>query len=321
MDQVPSPKSQASSPKPSLEFFVKIAVTGSTGLVGTALVESMQRGGHTVARIVRNRPVGESPDAERIAWSVESQAIEAAKLEGLDAVVHLAGESVMGRWTDEKKRRIRSSRVDGTTLLARAIAGLRRPPRVLLSASAIGIYGDRGDAAVDETAEAGGGFLGDVARQWEQATEVAETVGVRVVRMRIGIVLTRRGGALKMMLTPFKLGVGGVVGPGTQYMSWIHLDDMVGAIHHCLASERLSGPVNFTAPEPVTNRELTKTLGHVLSRPTVLPVPAFALKLAFGEMGGELLASTRVIPRRLLDSGYRFKHPTLESALRAEVGG
>ncbi len=301
---------------------MKIIVTGSTGLVGRALVRSLLSDGHAVTRLVRGESqTFSAPGTSAVRWDPERGTIDAAALEGHDGAVLLAGESVaVGRWTDEKKRRIRESRVKGTRLIAETLAGLKEKPRVLVSASATGFYGDRGAEILREESASGGDFLAEVCREWEKATLPASQAGVRVVHLRIGIVLSGEGGALQKMLTPFKMGVGGRIGSGRQYMSWIALEDLVGAIRHALAEESLRGPVNAVAPRPVTNEEFTGTLGRVLGRPTFLPVPAFALRLAFGEMADVLLGGQRVEPSRLKESGYQFKHPELEGALRAALG-
>jgi uncharacterized protein (TIGR01777 family) len=248
--------------------------------------------------------------------------VDTAGLEGLDAAVHLAGENLAtGRWTAEKKARIRESRVNGTRFLCEALVRLAQPPKALMCASAIGYYGDRGEAILREDSPAGSGFLAEVCRAWEGAAAAAVQQGIRVVHLRIGVVLSPAGGALAKMLTPFKMGLGGKIGSGQQYMSWIALDDLLGIIHHALTSDTLQGPVNAVAPQPVTNVEFTTTLGRVLARPTLLPMPAFAARLAFGEMAQELLlASTRVVPASLLASGYGFRYPELEGALRHLLG-
>jgi uncharacterized protein len=297
---------------------MKVAVTGSSGLVGSALVPFLTTGGHEVVRLVRHAP--KAKDEAR--WEPEAGAIDSAALEGVDAVVHLAGENIAGgRWTEARKARLRSSRVGPTRLLAEALAGLKKKPKVLVSASAVGYYGSRGDAWMTEKDAPADDFLGRLSVEWEGATEPARKAGIRVVNLRTGIVLSPAGGALGKMLLPFKAGLGGVVGPGTQYMSWIALDDLLGAIHHLLDRDDLAGAVNAVAPAPVTNSEFTKTLGRVLGRPTVAPVPAFALRLILGEMAdAALLASTRVRPERLQATGYRFRFPELEGALRHVLG-
>jgi hypothetical protein len=296
---------------------MKILVTGANGLIGGTLVPFLTTGGHEVVRLTRG-----PTRAGAASWDPERGTIDREALEGLDAVVHLAGENIStGRWTAEKKARIRDSRVEGTRLLCEALAGLRRRPTVLVAASAIGFYGHRGRDVVDEDSAPGGGFLADVCREWEAATVSAAAAGVRVVNLRIGVVLSATGGALASLLTPFKLGVGGPVGSGRQYMSWIAIDDVADAILFALTTPSLAGPVNAVAPTPVTNAEFVRTLGAVLSRPAILPLPAFAVRLLFGEMGEELLlSSTRVEPHRLQAAGFTFRFPTLEPALRHLLG-
>ena len=294
-----------------------IAISGSHGFIGSAVMETLWGAGHQVTPIVR----GESAVEMGIAWSAETGYVDAAKLEGIEAVVHLAGESIQGRWTPEKKALIQESRGKGTRVLAEALGQLAKPPRVLVCASAVGYYGDRGDELLREESEPGGGFLAGVVREWEAATEPAAKKGIRVVNLRIGVVLGAGGGALAAMLTPFKMGVGGRVGSGKQYMSWIALDDVVGAVEHALATESLQGPVNVVSPNPARNAEFTKALGGVLSRPTIFPLPAFVVKLAFGQMGEELLlGSQRVDSAKLRASGYKFHYPELEAALRRALG-
>lgn len=292
---------------------MKVAITGSHGLVGTALVEQLRQNGHEAIRLVR-----ESADSSEVVWDPASETDELPELNGIDAAVHLAGENIAsGRWTERKKKLIRSSRVDGTRNLCRAMARLENPPKVLVSASAIGYYGSRGDTLLDENCGPGAGFLPEVCREWEQATEAARTAGIRVVNLRIGIVLSDKGGALAKMLTPFRLGMGGRVGDGRQYWSWIVLDDLVRVIVHCIEIESAPGPVNAVSPQPVINAEFTKILGGVLGRPTVFPMPAFAAKLALGEMADDLLlASARVDPQRLREAGFSWAFPNLEPALR-----
>lgn len=300
---------------------MKIAIGGSTGLVGSALVPFLTTGGHDVARLTRG---GSAPDdgTTSVNWNPSEGTIDAAGLEGCDAVVHLGGHNIAeGRWTDGMKRLIRDSRVNSTTLLSRTLAGLANPPNVLVCASAIGFYGDRGQEIMTEDSEPGPNFLSETCHEWEEATKPARDAGIRVVNLRIGVVLSPRGGALKKMLLPFKLGGGGVVGSGKQWMSWICLDDLPQIILHAIQTESLSGPVNATAPGVVDNREFTKTLGRVLKRPTIIPMPAFVVKIAFGEMGKELLlGSTRTVPNRLNESGYEFAYPELEPALRHVLG-
>ena len=286
---------------------MRIAVTGSTGLIGSALVTMLTNGGHDVVRM--RRPAEWDPDAGTVNASV---------LNGVDAVVHLAGENIAeGRWTATRKTRIRDSRVKGTKLIAETVGKIARPPHVLVSASAIGYYGDRGAEVLREDSSPGHGFLADVCRQWEAGTDTATRNGIRVVHLRTGIVLSERGGALKQMLLPFKIGLGGRIGSGEQYWSWILLDDLTSAIVHCIQASGLHGAVNTVSPSPVTNLEFTKVLGRVLSRPTIFPLPAFAARFAFGEMADALLlASARVEPARLLASRFLFRHKDLETALR-----
>ncbi|MBN2242727.1 MAG: TIGR01777 family oxidoreductase [Acidobacteria bacterium] len=293
---------------------MNILITGATGLIGSALKASLLQKNHRVLQAVRKSP----PSQNRISWDPSSGKLNREALEGIDAAVHLAGESITGgRWTPEKKRRILESRVRGTKLLSESLAALSSPPKVLVSASAIGYYGDRGEELLDENCAPGTGFLPGVCREWENATEPAAAAGIRVVRLRTGIVLNARGGALGRMLPVFRLGIGGRIGGGRQYMSWITLEDIAGIIEFVLQNESLRGPVNTVSPNPVSNREFTKILGRVLSRPSVCVLPAFAARLAFGEMADALLlASARVSPSRLMEAKYPFRFPSLEAALR-----
>jgi hypothetical protein len=299
---------------------LRIAVTGASGLIGRALVPFLTTGGHTLVRMARKRRAA----ADEASWDWELGRIDAARLEGIDAVVHLAGENIGARWTQRRKRQIRDSRGIGTRFLAETLARLARRPRVLVSASAVGIYGNRGDQALTESSSTTAGasdFLTEVGREWEAATEPARAADIRVVLPRFGVVLTPAGGALGRMLPAFRLGLGGPLGSGRQQMSWIAMDDLIGAIHYVLMSESLAGPVNATAPYPVSNREFAETLGRVLGRPALVSVPATVLRLAFGEMAEvALLAGARVLPARLQESGYAFRYPELETALRHLLG-
>lgn len=297
---------------------MKILISGASGMVGRALVPFLTTGGHSVIRLVR----GKTADATDVRWDPVLGTIDAERLEGLDAIVHLAGENISSaRWSTRQKKAIRDSRVQGTQLLCEALAKLHNPPKTLVCASAIGFYGDRGDEILDEKSQPGIGFLAEVCREWEAPTQSVRPEGTRVVNLRFGMILSPAGGALAKMLTPFKLGAGGIIGSGQQYWSWIVVDDAIGAIHHSLVCDQLTGPVNAVAPNPVTNREFTKTLGRVLNRPTVFPMPAFAARLALGQMADELiLASARVVPRRLEEAGYSFRYAQLEAALRHVLG-
>jgi uncharacterized protein (TIGR01777 family) len=292
---------------------VRLLLSGSHGLIGRALVTRLEADSHEIFRLVRHAPSSES----EIEWSPDRYSIALARLDGFDAVINLAGESIAeGRWNEEKKKRIRESRVKGTKLLSDALANLSRPPKTLIGASATGYYGNRGDEILTETSAPGDGFLADVCVEWEKATQLATEKGIRVVNTRFGIILSAEGGALAKMLTPFRMGIGGKVGTGKQWMSWIALDDVVEGLIYVLTNESLRGPVNFVAPNPVTNAEFTKTMGGVLSRPTLFPVPAFAVRIAFGEMADALLLSSqRVAPTRLKEAGYRFSYSELKQAL------
>lgn len=295
-----------------------VAITGASGLVGAALTASLTTSGRRVLRITRNESAVSDDTA---AWDPQRGFAAPDRLNGVRAVVHLAGENIGdSRWTEAKKRRIRDSRVQGTATLCRSLAALEEKPEVLVCASAIGFYGDRGDEILEETSAAGTGFLPEVCQEWEAATEAAAGAGIRVVHARFGVILSSEGGALKSMLLPFKMGAGGKIGSGRQYWSWIALDDVVGAIRHSIEAAGLAGPVNVVSPQPATNAEFTKVLGQVLHRPTVLPMPAFAARMALGEMANDLLlASARVLPKKLQASGYEFRFTDLAAALRHEL--
>ncbi|MEP6590785.1 MAG: TIGR01777 family oxidoreductase [Gemmatimonadota bacterium] len=295
---------------------MRIAITGASGLVGSALTPFLRVQGHEVIPISRRAIAG------GIQWDPSAGQLDSARLEGLDAVIHLAGASIAsGRWTVERKALLRESRIRPTSLLATRLAGLARPPRLLISASAVGAYGSRGDETLSEASTLGEDFLALLARDWEAAAEPARQAGIRVVHPRFGVVLSPRGGALAKLLTPFGLGLGGPVGSGSQWLAWIGIDDLLGVLHHLLASDQLAGPVNAVSPHALTNAEFGRTLGRVLGRPAVLPLPAPVLRLAFGEMAdATLLASQRVDPTALGASGYRWRHPDLEGALRHLLG-
>ena len=297
----------------------RIAVTGASGLVGRRLCAFLSSVGCRVEPLVRRAPRVGSPE---IRWDPAHGRIDAARLEGVAAVVHLAGENIAGgRWTAARKQAILQSRVEGTSVLSQALAGLENRPGVLVSASGIGYYGNRGDQSVDEHSPPGSGFLAEVCQQWEAATEAAAKAGIRVVHLRTGMVLAVEGGALAYMLTPYRLGLGGRIGPGTQMVSWIALDDLVGCIHHLIAHQEVQGPVNAVAPQSVSNADLVRTLGRVLHRPTLFPKPAWLIRAVVGEMGEALLLhGARVLPAKLQASGFNFLYPDLESALRHELG-
>ncbi len=288
----------------------RILVSGVSGPIGAALLPSFNTRGYKITRLVRGAITAE----DQMAWN-PAQPISPETVSGFDAVIHLAGESIVGRWTNAKKVKIRDSRVVGTRYLAQALAQAKNKPQVFICGSAIGYYGDRSDEVLNEQSTPGNGFLPDVCREWEAATKAAADAGIRTVQMRTGVVLSRTGGTLGKMLTPFKVGVGGRIGNGRQWMSWIDVQDMVGALHHILKSD-LKGPVNMVAPKPVTNAEFTQTLASALSRPAIFPMPAFAVKLAFGEMGKTvLLGSQRVEPAQLVVSGYQFRFGDLRASL------
>ena len=295
---------------------MNVLISGATGLIGSALIPELEAGGHKVTRLSRSRG-----GHGTIRWDPEAGTID-GDLEGTEAVVHLAGESIaQGRWNPEKKRRILRSRVNGTRLLAEKVAALGTPPKVMVSTSAVGYYGDRGDEVLTEESASGTDFLAGVCREWEAAAEPARRAGIRVVHPRIGIVLSPRGGALGTTLPIFKLGGGGKIGDGNQWWSWVALDDVVGSIVHALTHENVEGPVNVGAPNPTTNAGYTKVLGKVLGRPTVLPLPAPAARVMLGEVADALLlASQRMRPAKLEDTDYAFRYPQLEGALRHLLG-
>lgn len=298
---------------------MKIVIAGASGLVGRALTRALRGLGHDVWRLARRATV-DAPD--QILWSPAAGELAAADLRGTDAIINLAGENIGRRWTAARRERILRSRVDATRTLVRAMAEMERPPAVLLNASAVGFYGDRGDEVLTESSALGHGFLPEVCLAWETHAQVAARRGVRTVLMRFGVVLSRHGGALARLLPLFRLGLGGRLGGGEQWMSWISMHDVVGAVMHALRDELSAGAINFVAPAPVTNSEFAATLGAALRRPAVLPTPGWALRLAFGDMADEtLLASTRVQPQRLAERGYAFRHPTLDAALRELLSG
>jgi len=303
---------------------MRVLVSGSTGMIGSALVTGLTTSGHSVTRLVRPESQGSDhvEGIDSVLWDPRALNIDQKKLAGFDAVVHLAGDSIAhGRWSAERKTELRNSRVPVTRMLAETLSKLKPKPKVFACASAIGYYGPRGSEALSESASKGSGFLADLCQDWEAATRPASDAGIRVVRLRTGIVLSPTGGALKQMLLPFQLGAGGIIGDGKQYYSWISLDDECGAIIYALETESLSGPVNLTAPHPVTNKEFTKTLGTVLSRPTFIPIPSFGLRAIFGEMADELLISGQnVRPEKLENAGYPFRDLELEPTLRHLLG-
>ncbi len=301
---------------------LRTLVTGASGLLGSNLLPFLTTGGHTVLAVPRTRAATTTAKPGTIRWSPEAGLLEPDRIEPFDALVHLAGESIAaGRWTARRKARIRDSRVEGTRNLVRSLGRLSRPPHTLVCASAIGFYGSRGKELLDEGSRSGEGFLAETCREWEAAALEAERLGIRVVLLRFGIILTPAGGALAKMLPPFRFGGGGVLGSGRQYMSWISIDDAVGAIHHALLDERLTGPVNAVAPEPISNHHFTKTLGRALRRPTIFPLPAPGARLLFGEMADEmLLSSARVLPAKLRSAGFVFDDAALEPALQRLLG-
>ncbi|MDR6226148.1 TIGR01777 family oxidoreductase [Desmospora profundinema] len=301
---------------------MRIAITGSSGLIGTALMRHLEARGDDVTRVIRRST--DQVEAKGVRWDPERGEVEAAGLEGQDALIHLAGENISaGRWTPRQKERILQSRTRGTALLADTLAALEQPPKVWLSASAIGYYGYRDPMEkVDESTSKGSGFLADVAKEWEHSTQAAQRAGIRVVHLRFGVVLSPQGGALAAMLPLFKGGLGGRIGTGKQMMSWVSLADVPPILMHVLEQEHLSGPVNVVSPHPVSNGEFTRVLGRVVKRPTMIPLPGFAARLILGEMADELLLQgCRVLPGKLEETGYRFRHPELEPALRSLLDG
>ncbi len=292
---------------------MKILISGASGLVGKVLVERLKKDGHEVLRLVRQP----SQEKDTVSWSPKKGVVDRSNVDGIEAVVHLAGESIANkRWSEDQKQEMQDSRLRGTLNLSQILESFQPRPHTLISASAVGFYGNRGDELLEENSGNGTGFLAGLCKQWEESTLTAEEAGIRVAHLRIGIILSQEGGALKKMLPPFKLGLGGRIGNGRQYMSWIHLDDVVEAILHILHHKEIKGPVNVVGPSPETNRDFTRALGAALGRPSLFPFPAFAAKLVLGELADELLlASTRVQPKVLLDSGFKFRHPTLAGAL------
>lgn len=296
---------------------MRVAVFGASGLIGTALCADLAAQDVAVTRVVRSGDSG----SDTLIWDPDRGSLEAAQMEGVDAIINLMGENIAhGRWTPERKRRLRDSRVVSTELLVKTLAELNRPPQVLINASAIGFYGNRGDEAVSEDSPPGSGFLSHVCQDWENAARGAALKGIRVVLARFGVVLSVKGGALASMLGPFRLGLGGMIGSGNQWMSWVAMDDVVGSLWHLIQRDEIEGPVNIVAPQSAKNWEFTKALGKVLSRPTILPLPAFAARFVLGEMADELLlSSTRASPEVLICSDYKFRQPVLEEALRVSI--
>jgi uncharacterized protein (TIGR01777 family) len=294
---------------------MKIAITGATGLIGSELAKAVARDGAEVLTL--SRRVGPASDTMgAVFWDPVNGELDAAALEGCDAVIHLAGETISNRWTEAQKERIRRSRIEGSRLLVGGLKTLTNPPPVFVAASAIGFYGDRGDEEIDEISTPGTGFLPDVCRAWEAETTRAQEVGARTLLLRFGIVLSTKGGALAKMLLPFKLGLGGPMGSGRQWMSWIHIDDVIAILRFVMSRDDLVGPVNTTAPQPVRQREFAKSLGKALGRPAIAPAPGFAVRLLLGDMGQALLLEgQKVLPRRLQEAGYTFQHPELPAAL------
>jgi uncharacterized protein len=299
---------------PSQECDLKIAISGASGLIGSELISSLPQDKHEILRLVRKPQAAPG----EIRWNPQSGQLDKSALERVDAVVHLAGENIAnGRWTAAKKRRIRESRIRGTLFLAQSLSQLFEPPKVLVSVSAIGYYGNRGEEELNEDSGPGRGFLPDLCREWEDATTLAAMRGIRVVTPRIGMVLSASGGALSLMLPVFRMGIGGRIGSGAQYMSWVAMEDLVGIINHAITCESLYGPVNAVSPNPVTNQAFSEILARILARPAFFSLPAFAARIVLGEMANEaLLAGAKVNPTKLIKSKYKFQFPELESALR-----
>ena len=294
---------------------MKILISGSHGFIGSAVHKSLEQGGDQLLRLIRQTQIAHS---DEVFWNLPDNFIDHSKLKNLDAVIHLAGENLFGRWNEKKKQAIHDSRVKSTAFLAQTLAAKEHKPKVLICASAIGYYGDRGELECIETSEAGEGFLTTVCRDWEQATAPASEAGIRVVNLRFGVVLGKEGGSLAKMLPAFKMGMGGPLGDGQQWVSWVSIDDAVRAVEFSLNNENLSGPVNVVSPQPVRNKEFAQAIGHALHRPEVVPVPKRMLKFMLGEMADEtVLASTKVLPHKLLSKGFAFEHPDLETALAA----
>jgi uncharacterized protein len=296
---------------------MKICITGSTGLIGAELCSSLSKRGHNVLRLVRSKTVREPNTAY---WDLSRRVIEKERLEGLDAVVHLAGRNLECRWTNKNKQEILESRVNSTDFLTRTLAQLNKPPSSFLCASAIGYYGSQGETILNEDAPAGDNFLAEVCRKWEGACKPVQEAGIRVVNLRFGLVLSTKGGALRRMLIPFRLGLGGKIGNGKQFMSWVSLVDVVDVVEHCLQTKSLEGPINVVSPNPVSNKEFAAALAQALGRPSFLAFPGYFVGLLFGEMGQSLLlSSNRVIPTKLLNSGFRFSHEKLEDTFQALI--
>ncbi len=297
---------------------MKVLITGANGLLGSKLCEFFRNEGHQVVRMLRGNP--ERNTSTELYWDPVAGKIDVSSLEGMDAVVHLVGETVAQRWTDDAKQKIIQSRIKSTDLLCRSLAQLKKRPEVLIAGSAIGYYGDRGQLSVTEEASVGSGFLADLCVKWETATKPATEAGIRTINMRTGVVLSKEGGALSKMLTPFQMGAGGILGDGKQYMSWIAMPDVLNAVKFMIENKNLSGPVNLVASNPVTNQDFTKALGKVLHRPTICPVPAPVVKLLMGQMADEMLLSgAKVLPSKLESAGYKFKYPFIEDGLREAV--